>query len=86
MGSFASIDGKEGRTTMLPDGDRDVKLEWAEGGSSDYVKLNRLRKSNESNFINARPPDPLISSRIVGCIQPNHYSLPPSPSLSLIAL
>jgi len=72
---------------MLPDGDRDVKLEWAEGGSSDYVKLNRLRKSNESNFKNAqkaKAPWPINS--FTHCwVHTAKSLLPPSLTISLYA-
>ena len=54
MGSFASVDGKVGKTTVAPDSDLEVKLEWAEGGTSSYMKANRLSKSNEDDFKRAR--------------------------------
>jgi len=54
VGSFAYVDGREGKTSVLPDSDLDLKLEWAEGGSSDYVKVNRLQRSNGNDFANIK--------------------------------
>ena len=39
---------------MAPDSDLEVELEWAEGGTSDYIKVSRLSKSSEANFKRAK--------------------------------
>ena len=43
-------DSKEAKTTMLPDSDLKVKLDWASGGTSGYVKVNMLQKSTAAKF------------------------------------
>ena len=41
-GAWASLDGKIGQLTMDPDSDSEVKLKWANGEVSRYVKINLL--------------------------------------------
>ena len=43
-GAWASLDGRIGKLTMNPDSDSDVKLKWANGDVSGYVKISRLKK------------------------------------------
>ena len=50
VGSFVKCDGKEGKITRDPDSDLDVKLEWARGGTSGWIKVWRLTRSNERDF------------------------------------
>ena len=54
MGSYACYAGKEGKTKMEPDRDLEVKLEWAEGGTSSYINVERLSKSTKSDFERAK--------------------------------
>lgn len=42
-GAWASLDGKIGKVTMNPDSDSEVKLKWANGETSSYVKIARLK-------------------------------------------
>ena len=42
VGVWASLDGKIGKLTMNPDSDSEVKLQWANGQVSHYVKISRL--------------------------------------------
>ena len=39
---------------MAPDGDLDVQLEWPEGGTSGYIKVNQLQRSNGNDFANIK--------------------------------
>jgi hypothetical protein len=46
-GAWASRDGKIGKVTMDPDSDSEVKLVWADGETSGYIKIDRLQHVGE---------------------------------------
>ncbi len=52
VGSFVCCGGKQGKIVMAPDGvvAAAVKLEWASGGTSNYINYDRLTQSNERDF------------------------------------
>jgi hypothetical protein len=48
IGAIATYDGRVGRVAMQPDSDRDVKLTWADGETSSYIKAFRLTRATEA--------------------------------------
>ena len=54
VGTFAKQGAKVGKTTRALDGDKRVKLEWADGsGTSGYIKVADLTRSTWGEWIDA---------------------------------
>jgi hypothetical protein len=54
-GAYASHESKVGRVTMNPDPDNEVKLKWADGDTSGYIKVHALCRATEREFDAAKP-------------------------------
>lgn len=53
-GAWASRDGKIGKVNMDPDSDSEVKLVWADGNTSGYIKIDRLEYVGEGRHSSHR--------------------------------